>query len=421
MNLKELQSQMIEAGRTARRMKEIAGVLEPHPGVRQAFEEMSRVRAHLASANAHLAQIAFPPNWLAVELAESLSMMTARIKPIMDQMPRLGLDLPALQAIRGLDIGVAESMLQIQQVFDNMPRFDLPALEILRGLDQVPAIAFPPLLKEPEWLQALHSAAASLSASSLDFPDILPDEIADLVEREFAAVSMEVAADTGALEGASALEFALALLQRLGELIPSPGERFLLLAVDPRSWFFCRRCRMPARLRLANHLSEQELFTHYQAAQQPIARTHWQVVWMVSQSFRTEDISDAVGYSPTWIRKLVGRYNAGGPAALGDQRRRNPGAEPLLGEEDEAALRQALKGPLPGGDLWSGVQVARWMSERLGRPVGRQRGWEMLRRLGYTPQRPRPRHADADPEAQAAFQGGVAREAGRRAAGASRG
>ncbi len=178
---------------------------------------------------------------------------------------------------------------------------------------------------------------------------------------------------------------------------------------------------MPARLRLADHLSEQDLFTRYQAAQRPIARTHWQVVWMVSQGFRTEDIADAVGYSPTWIRKLVGRYNEGGPEALGDGRRRNRGAEPLLGSQDEAVLRQALQEPLPEGDLWSGVQVARWMSERLGRPVGRQRGWETLRRLGYTAQRPRPRHADADPQAQAAFQSGTARQARRRAAGASRG
>ncbi len=176
---------------------------------------------------------------------------------------------------------------------------------------------------------------------------------------------------------------------------------------------------MPARLHLADHLSPEELFQSYQTAQQPLARMHWQVVWMVSQGFRTEDIADAIGYTPTWIRKLVGRYNAGGPEAMGDQRRQNAGAAPLLGDEEEAALREALKEPLPGGDLWSGVQVARWMSERLGRPVARQRGWEMLRRLGYSPQRPRPRHAEADLQAQATFPGGASRQARRRAAGAS--
>jgi transposase len=43
------------------------------------------------------------------------------------------------------------------------------------------------------------------------------------------------------------------------------------------------------------------------------------------------------------------------------------------------------------------------MAERLAHPVHPQRGWEYLRRLGYTPQVPRPQHAQADPAAQDAF------------------
>ncbi len=181
---------------------------------------------------------------------------------------------------------------------------------------------------------------------------------------------------------------------------------------------------MAARLRLADHVSHEDLFHRFRAAEDSTARSHWQVLWMVSQGFRTEDISDAIGYSPTWIRKLVGRYNEGGAQAMGDRRRHNAGADPLLSADDEAALARALETePADGddGDAWSGPRVARWMSARLGREVPRQRGWEALRRLGYTPQRPRPAHTEADAEAQAAFQGGVAREARRRAAGASGG
>lgn len=170
---------------------------------------------------------------------------------------------------------------------------------------------------------------------------------------------------------------------------------------------------MPAQLRLADHLSMDEIFQHYQAAQQRVGRSHWQVVWMVSQEFRTEAISLAIGYSPTWIRKLVGRYNAQGPEAMGDRRRQNPGADALLSVEDEAALQEALQHDPTEGDAWTGPLVARWMSNRLGREVSRQRGWETLRRLGYTPQRPRPAHDEADPDAQAAFQGGPAQGARR--------
>jgi transposase len=49
------------------------------------------------------------------------------------------------------------------------------------------------------------------------------------------------------------------------------------------------------------------------------------------------------------------------------------------------------------------------MSVQLGRPVAEVRGWEALRRLGFSPQRPRPRAATADPEAQDAFKKGGSR------------
>jgi transposase len=78
----------------------------------------------------------------------------------------------------------------------------------------------------------------------------------------------------------------------------------------------------------------------------------------------------------------------------------------LLDAAQQAQLQDALAGPAPDGGLWTGRQVARWMSQRLGRPVSPQRGWEWLRRLGFTPQRPRPRETRADPAAQEAFKRG---------------
>src|SRR5262249_61609430 len=100
------------------------------------------------------------------------------------------------------------------------------------------------------------------------------------------------------------------------------------------------------------------------------------------------------------------RSRGGGPAALGDGRHANPGAAPLLSPEQQARLREALGGPAPDGGLWTGRKVAAWMGDLLDRPVGEQRGWEWLRRLGFTPQRPRPAETRADPVAQAAFKKG---------------
>ena len=65
-----------------------------------------------------------------------------------------------------------------------------------------------------------------------------------------------------------------------------------------------------------------------------------------------------------------------------------------------------LGGPAPDGGLWTGRQVAHWIGAMLGRPVDPARGWEWMRRLGFTPQRPRPRETRADPAAQDVFKKG---------------
>jgi transposase len=54
--------------------------------------------------------------------------------------------------------------------------------------------------------------------------------------------------------------------------------------------------------------------------------------------------------------------------------------------------------------MWNSRKVAEWIEHKTGRRVGRQRGWEYLRKLGNTPKVPRPTHAKkADPAEQEAF------------------
>ena len=112
------------------------------------------------------------------------------------------------------------------------------------------------------------------------------------------------------------------------------------------------------------------------------------------------------GYSVNWVREIARRYREDGPTGIGDRRHTNPGAAPLLNREQQEQLRTALAGPAPDGGSWSCRSVARWMSQTLGRSVSQQRGWEGMRRLGCTPQRPRPRETRADPAAQEAFNKG---------------
>src|SRR4051794_35094940 len=162
---------------------------------------------------------------------------------------------------------------------------------------------------------------------------------------------------------------------------------------------------------LAAHLSSAELGQRYRAAGDAIERPHLQIVWLLSQGRDEREVAQATGYGRRWIAEIVRRYNEGGPDGLGDRRRGTAGAKPLLGAEDEAALRAVLAAPPADGGLWTGPEVAAWMATRLGREVWPQRGWDCLRRLGHSPQVPRPRHAKvASPEEQAEYK--KARRAG---------
>lgn len=160
---------------------------------------------------------------------------------------------------------------------------------------------------------------------------------------------------------------------------------------------------MSRRRILADHCTIAELEASYRRAHDPVARSQWQIIWLLACGEPTPAVVVATGYSPSWIATVVGRYNRDGPVGIGDRRHRNPGAQPLLSADQQATLRAALAGSSPDGGRWTGPKVAAWMAAHLGRPVHVQRGWEYLRRLGFTPQIPRPAHTQADPVAQTAF------------------
>ncbi|MDP9354819.1 MAG: winged helix-turn-helix domain-containing protein [Chloroflexota bacterium] len=163
---------------------------------------------------------------------------------------------------------------------------------------------------------------------------------------------------------------------------------------------------MPKHLTVPSHLPVADLEARYRHARDPVARSQWQIIWLLASGRSTTEVAAVTGYSVPWVRQIARRYAEGGPAALGDRRHTNPGAAPLLTPVQQAELRVALAGPAPDGGLWTCRVVATWIGARVGRPVAEARGWEYLRRLGFSPQRPRPRETRADPTAQAAFKQG---------------
>src|SRR3954470_23397721 len=93
---------------------------------------------------------------------------------------------------------------------------------------------------------------------------------------------------------------------------------------------------------LAAHLSPAELGQRYRAARSPIERSHLQIVRLLSRGRSEREVARVTGYGRRWVGEVARRYEEGGPDGLGDRRRGNAGARPLLGAEDEAGLRAAL-------------------------------------------------------------------------------
>src|SRR5215217_4725473 len=161
---------------------------------------------------------------------------------------------------------------------------------------------------------------------------------------------------------------------------------------------------MPKRLRLKEHLSSEELEDRYRKARDPVLRSHYQIVWLLSLGKLTREVREATGYSAEWIREISRRYNERGAEGLGDRRLGNPGASALLSPSEQRELAVALERAPQDGGMWNSRKVAEWIEKRTGRRGLRaQRGWEYLRRLGHTPQVPRPSNAEADASEREAF------------------
>lgn len=166
---------------------------------------------------------------------------------------------------------------------------------------------------------------------------------------------------------------------------------------------------MPRCLTVTPHLPQDDLAARDRHARNPVERSHWPIVWLVASGHPWPAVARLTGYSEDWVRTIVHRYNAGGPAAIADRRQPSAGHPPLLSPALRADRQAALAEPPPDGGLGTGPKVASWMTDHLDRPVGPQRGWAALRALGFTPQRPRPRAPKADPVAQVIFKKGGSR------------
>jgi len=166
---------------------------------------------------------------------------------------------------------------------------------------------------------------------------------------------------------------------------------------------------MARRTRLEPHVTRDELRQRYRTATDAAERSHFLVLWLISQGQTQAQAAQLAGFSERWVQEIVKRYNAGGIEAMRDRRHEHPGPARALDADGERALAAALQARPADGGLWTSRKAAAWIGGYTGRAVSTVSGWRTLRRLGQVPQRPRPRHKRADPEAQEAFQEASAR------------
>jgi transposase len=156
---------------------------------------------------------------------------------------------------------------------------------------------------------------------------------------------------------------------------------------------------------VAGHLSVAALEERYEACEDATSSRHFQTIWLLAKGHSTGEVARMTSFGQRWIEQLVERYNAFGPSALGDLRRGNGASAKVLKPELLVRLRARLAEPPPDGGVWTSGKVARWMAGGLGlASLAPQRGWEALRAIGWSIQKPRPRNPKAaTAEEQEAF------------------
>ncbi len=144
---------------------------------------------------------------------------------------------------------------------------------------------------------------------------------------------------------------------------------------------------------IASYLSTAELEAQYKAASDPVGKSHFHAVWLLSLNYKTEEVAEILSFSARWVQRLVKRYNEHGPDSLGDLRLSNGTVPAILTPDALAALKERLKAPPADGGLWTGPKVAHWLAQFHGlKSVHDQRGWDALVAIEYSIQKPRPRH-----------------------------
>jgi len=170
---------------------------------------------------------------------------------------------------------------------------------------------------------------------------------------------------------------------------------------------------MVKKAHLQPYLTSSELKARYLCCSDRVESRRWHLLWLVSKQWTIQQASVAVGLNYDYAKDILKAYNQQGEVAIANRRRqrKSPPSHALLNTEQLEELRSSLKQQPEDKGVWTGPKVADWIAKKTGREkVWPQRGWDYLNKCRYSGQRPRPRHAKADPEAQQEFKKNCTKE-----------
>lgn len=163
---------------------------------------------------------------------------------------------------------------------------------------------------------------------------------------------------------------------------------------------------MARPIHVEEHHTIEELEARARHAQDVTEWRRVRAILLARRGLPTSEIYSQVGRERAWLFKVVKTYNERGEAAFRDGRKAN-GAKRVVDQDTMVALVHAVEHEEPpGGGLWSGPKVGRWLAETQGIQVSSATAYRTLRRANLTLQQPRPSNERADVEGQDAFKRG---------------
>ena len=153
-------------------------------------------------------------------------------------------------------------------------------------------------------------------------------------------------------------------------------------------------------------VSATELRALARVERDPRKRVRLLAIANVRDGMTVDGAARAGGMGRATLYRWLARERTGGPAALGDHPR--SGRRRKLDAEQRAEVKAwALAGPdveRDGVVAWRGGDARAMVERRFGVKLALSSTYRLLDELHLSALVPRPRHGDADPAAQAAFQ-----------------